>query len=223
MRNVVAVVFDLDGVLVDSESINVRSAFESFEAFGYPLDPSDTANIVGLHPADYVPVLARRYDLAEDVQTRIREHQNGVYARIWCKDARLTAGAKEIPPLLRERGYRVALATSGSRDHVNHCLARFDLRAPFEVVLTKDDVARRKPDPEIYLACARELDLDPPEMLVVEDSEFGVRAAKTAGTRCAAVRTSLTAPDRIGAADVMIDTLTDLSPLLPARGKVPPP
>lgn len=210
-----AVVFDLDGVLVDSEAVNVRSAFEAFEEAGFPLRDEDARQIVGRHPVDYVPVLARRFGLSEDEQRQLRGRQNEIYHRVWRDEARLTDGAAEVLADLDERGFPIALATSAGRKHALHCLERFRLREFFDVVLSKDDVSRRKPDPEIYLASARRLDLAPSATVVVEDSEFGVRAAIAAGARCVAVTTAHTPPDRIRGADAVIDSLRDLPHLLP--------
>jgi HAD superfamily hydrolase (TIGR01509 family) len=202
--------FDLDGVLVDTEEINIRSAFEAFEARGLALEASDTAHIVGRHPDDYVPVLARRFGLTDREQRWLRDVQTGIFIRLWHELARPQDGARETLVVLHERGYRLALATSGSRKHVEHCLGRFDLTGFFEIILTKEDVGQRKPDPEVYFSCARRFDIEPTSMLVVEDSEHGVRAAKAAGARCVAVLTPHVARERIDGADAVIGSLRDL-------------
>ena len=88
-----AVAFDLDGVLLDTESINVRAAFEAFAAAGFPLKPSDAAEIVGRHPVDYGPVLARRRGLPEGALPGLQLEQGVRYAEIWRRDAVL------LPPL----------------------------------------------------------------------------------------------------------------------------
>ncbi len=209
-----AVVFDMDGVLVDSEAFNVRSAFEAFAEFGHPLDSEDTRRIVGRHPVDYVPGLARRFDMDAEVQRRLVRRQDAIYNRVWREDAEALDGAAEILAWLQGRGYALALATSSDRKHAEECLARFELRQFFGLVLTLDDVSNRKPDPEVYLACARRLDVEPSAMLVVEDSSFGVEAAKRAGARCVAIRSAYTPQDQIDAADVLIDSLREIESLL---------
>jgi HAD superfamily hydrolase (TIGR01509 family) len=212
--DVSAVVFDMDGVLVDTEALNVRSAFEAFAASGHSLQREDAAQIVGRHPDDYVPLLGRRFGLTATGRDRLRRTQTGIYVRLWKDEARLIDGAEAVLIRLRERGYRLALATSGSRAHVRHCFDRFPLGGFFEIVLAKEDVARRKPDPEIYLRCADRLGLEPAAMLVVEDSEHGVRAALSAGAPCAAVRTPHTPVGRVRNADFLLGTLRELPDLL---------
>lgn len=209
-----AVAFDLDGVLIDTETINVRSAFDAFAQHGYPLTPDAAAEIVGRHPDDYHAVLTRRFGVPDDALPKIRRLQGELYATRCREEARLKDGAAEILALLAGRGLRLALATSSSRHEVDEVFLRFPLGRFFEVTLTKDDVAQRKPDPEMYLTCAARLGLAPQAMLVVEDSEYGVRAAKAAGAPCIAVLTPHTPRERIAVANSTIHSLRELEALV---------
>ena len=122
-------------------------------------------------------------------------------------------GAREILTWLRERYYPLALATSGGRRHVDFCLDRFALREHFLFVRTREDVNRRKPDPEIYLRCSTDLGIEPERMLVVEDSLHGVRAAKAAGAHCVGLRSEHTPAESLTTADLQIESLLDLQAL----------
>ena len=209
-----AVVFDKDGVLADSEWINVRSAREVFGAHGYELEPGDASAIVGKHPIDYVPQFAARFDVGEAEQRRILEEQEQIYSRTWREEGRLLDGARETLDAVREMGFAVGMATSSTRREVNDFFERFDLAGCFDVVLSLDDVTRSKPDPEVYLLAARQLGIAPHEMLVVEDSAHGVAAAKAAGAICVAVRTAHSLAEGIAPADARIDSLFELTALL---------
>jgi HAD superfamily hydrolase (TIGR01509 family) len=205
-----AVAFDLDGVLLDTETINVRAAFEAFAAAGAPLRPEDAAEIVGRHPVDYGPVLARRRGLPEEALPGLQLEQGVRYATIWRRDAVLLPGAREAIEAARGRGLPTALATSSGRAGVEEALTRFDLRDAFDVVLTKDDVTQRKPDPEIYMLAAERLGVRPPALLVLEDSEFGVRAALAAGTYCVAVASPYTPAESVAGAQARVESLGQL-------------
>jgi HAD superfamily hydrolase (TIGR01509 family) len=209
-----AVVFDKDGVLADSEAINLRSAFAIFRAHGHELGPEDEPAIVGKHPVDYVPVLARRFGLTEERQRRIIAEQDEYYTRTWEEHGMLLDGARETLDAVRGLGVGVGLATSSSRREVEAFLERFELGGCFDVTLSLDDVSRSKPDPEIYLSAAQELGVPPSQMLVVEDSEHGVRSATSAGAICVAVRSPHVRPERIAMADAHIDSVRDLMGLL---------
>jgi HAD superfamily hydrolase (TIGR01509 family) len=214
ISSVKAIVFDKDGVLADSEAINLRSAFEIFRAHGYELGPEDEHAIVGRHPIDYVPVLAQRFRIGAAEQRRMIGEQDGLYTRIWNEQGRLLDGARETLDAVRRFDLGVGMATSSSRREVEAFIERFELGACFDVTLSLDDVENAKPDPEVYVSAARLLGVPPPEMLVVEDSEHGVRAAKSAGAICVAVRTRYVRPERIAIADVYIDSIGDLKTLL---------
>jgi HAD superfamily hydrolase (TIGR01509 family) len=209
-----ALAFDLDGVLVDSEAVNVRSAFEAFAQFGHELREEDAGGIVGLHPVDYVPGLAARFGMGVDARRELMRRQDAIYRRLWEEEVRPTEAAVETVEKLHRSGRRMALATSSGREHAARCLERLGLTRAFEFVLTKDDVGRRKPDPEVYLVCARRFALAPRELLVVEDSPVGVEAALAAGARCAALRTALASPSALGSADVVLESLAELPELL---------
>jgi HAD superfamily hydrolase (TIGR01509 family) len=209
-----AVVFDKDGVLADSEAINLRSAFEIFRVHGYELGPEDESAIVGRHPVDYVPVLSRRFGVSEARQREIIAQQDEYYTRTWDEEGCLLDGAREALDAVRRLGLGVGLATSSSRREVEAFLSRFELAECFDVTLSLDDVSRSKPDPEIYVSAARELGIAAKSMLVVEDSEHGVRAAKGAGAICVAVKSFHVPAERIAMADLRIGSVGELTGLL---------
>lgn len=212
--DVKAVVFDKDGVLADSEAINVRSACEVFGAHGCELAPEDESTIVGRHPIDYVPELAQRFPLSKAEQRRIIGEQDVIYTRFWQEQGRLFDGARETLDAVRRLGFAVGLATSSSRREVDEFIARFELGAVFDVTLSLDDVARAKPDPEIYVSAAQQLGTPAATMLVVEDSGHGIRAAKAAGAICVAVRTPHVGSEHTALADLQIDSIGELTGLL---------
>jgi HAD superfamily hydrolase (TIGR01509 family) len=222
LTGVRAVVFDKDGVLADSESLNLRSAFEVFRRRGFELDRADERTIVGKHPIHYVPQFSRRFDLDEREQRRIIDEQDGIYTRLWQEQGRLFDGVRETLGAVRRLGHAVGLATSSGRREVDAFLAHFELASFFDLTLTLDDVTRAKPDPEIYLAAAERLRVAPPEMLVVEDSEPGIRAAKGSGALCIAVRSPHVDSEHAALADARIDTLGELLPLLGETDSVKP-
>jgi HAD superfamily hydrolase (TIGR01509 family) len=209
-----AVVFDKDGVLADSESINLRSAFDVFRAHGYELGPDDEPAIVGKHPIDYVPLFAQRFHMSEEEQRRVIDEQDVIYSKVWQAQGKLFDGTRETLDAVRRLGLGVGLATSSGRREVDAFIDRFELGSYFDVTLTLDDVTRAKPDPEIYVSAARRLSVRVAEMLVVEDSEHGVRAAKDAGAVCVAVRTRHVRPERISMADARIESIGELITLL---------
>jgi len=209
-----AVVFDKDGVLADSESINLSSAFAVFRAHGHELRSEDELAIVGRHPISYVPVFAQRFGIGEAEQRGMIAEQDAIYTRTWLEQGRLIDGARETLDTVRRLGLGVGLATSSGRLEVEGFLDRFELRDCFDETLSLDDVTCAKPAPEIYVAAAGLLGVPAGQMLVVEDSEHGVKAAKAAGAICVAVRSRYVRPERVDMADAFIGSVGELTALL---------
>ncbi len=126
----------------------------------------------------------------------------------------LTPGAGRLVPWLRERGLRLVLATASDDHYARHALGRHGLLEHFEFLLTKERVSRLKPDPEVYQLAQQRLGLEPASLLVVEDSEYGVAAAKAAGLPCWVVETPFTPPGALAEADRAIRSLEVVPTLL---------
>ena len=208
------VVFDLDGVLLDTEPLNVESAVAAFAWAGHALVPGDALRIIGRHPDDYVPEIGARFSMGDAEMLRLREVQERLYVEAFENRLAMKSGARSALERLQRNGVRVGLATSSSRSEVRRSFRRFDLDPFFEVVLTKDDVRRLKPDPEIYRRAADRLSVSPESMLVVEDSEHGIGSAKAAGAFCVALATPEIPAERQARADLRITTFDELDELL---------
>ena len=193
-----AVVFDLDGVLIESEHVNVASAHDAFAEAGLRLPDDADRRIVGRHPVDYVPEFAREVGLPAEVIGSLLRLQDRLYRERWAVDVRLVPGAVEVVRSLANDGLRLAVATSSGRAHLEACLLRFDLGSAFEVLVTKDDVSRRKPDPEPYRAVLERLGLPARQAVAVD-------AARGAGLAVIAIRTEAVPVATIGHADVVLD------------------
>lgn len=214
LRCAEAVAFDKDGVLADSEPINLQSAFQVFADHGFPLEAGAATDIVGRHPVDYFPVLASRFGIGADQLAAMLEQKQGLYKRMWAAHGRLFSEVRDVLTAVRRPGLRTAIVTSSTRAELDHFLRRFELATSFDVTLSRDDVARPKPDPEIYLKAAARLGVRPQQLLVVEDSEYGVRSARAAGAFCVAIRSAHVPQARIAEADLQIEALADLPGLL---------
>lgn len=197
------VVFDLDGVLVDTERVNIAAATEAFATVGVKLHESDHSLIVGRHPLDYVPDLAQRHGLPPSIALRAQRLQTEAWTRL----ARDVPALAHVVPTIRElraRGVRLAVATSSERASAEPVLAAIGIRTHFETVCTRDDVRSPKPDPELYTLAITRLGVLAQDALAIEDSPHGIAAAKAAGLRCLAVRSPHIDVGRLGRADAIV-------------------
>lgn len=179
-RPVQAVVLDMDGTLLDTEIIYVRSYLETMAAFGHELPESFLHGLIGGTRTDFQTRLRER--LGPDFPY---EAHRAAYQAL--RSERLAAGVPLKPGAVelldRAAGLRLplAIATAATRAHADEHLARSGLRVRFAVVLTRDDVEHSKPRPDLFLRAAEALGVAAADCLAVEDSYNGVRAACAAG------------------------------------------
>ena len=186
-------IFDFDGLIVDTESAIYRAWQDVYARFGEELALSDYVRCVGSDFGQYNPqtALEERLGRKIDWEPILPE-----------KDARIRRelAAQETRPHFREflratraAGLRHAVASSSSLDWVGGWLRKLGLADVFPVVRCRDHVARIKPEPDLFLAAAEASGMAPEEVLVLEDSENGLRAARAAGMACVIVHNPITA------------------------------
>lgn len=205
-----AIVFDMDGVLIDSEHVNIQAAVSGFQSQGYTLLDEDIRHVVGRHESDFVPEFAQKYSIAPQTQHQIITEIDRQYDQLWPKLIQINPLATHVLLKLKERGIRLALATSSNRKVVDRFLLKLDIGPIFDHVLTFEDVARRKPNPDIYIKAQQRLALATEDIIVVEDTLIGVRAAKSAGLRCIAIPNEHTKLQDFSQADAVLSSLDDI-------------
>lgn len=206
-------IFDLDGVLVDSEIWwdEVRTDFA--RAHDRTWDTDDRAAVMGANSRAWARIMRERLDLdlpADDIERAIVD---GVVARYRLEGPPTIDGAADAARRIA-LDRPVAVASSAHHDVIAAALSATGLTDTFEVVVSSDEVAHGKPDPDVYLEAARRLGVDPAACLVVEDSYNGVRAARAAGMTVVLVP-NLAVPPAAGThalADVVLERLADLDP-----------
>lgn len=180
-----AVVFDLDGVLVDTEPLWEEAIAEALRRIGVSYRTELAPRHRGMRTPELVPFLLAEHGRTGEDPAAFGRTLLGLLLPLL--DARLAPleGAEAALDLVRQSGARSALASSSPRVLIRRVLDRFGWR--FDTVCSGDEVSAGKPDPEIFRLAARRLDAVPAECAAIEDSANGVRAAKAAGMRVIAV------------------------------------
>ena len=179
--NARAVIFDMDGLLIDSERAILDCWRETAAAQSLDLDDSLWLSMVGLHDAGCAELLNGLLG-AERAQRLTLECKRS-YDLLVEDGLPLKAGARELLQDLFDLGVPLAVATSTRGERARIKLARSGIDGYFSHVVTSSDVAHAKPAPDLYLLAAERLGIPPRECIAIEDSEFGVRAASAAGMR----------------------------------------
>lgn len=205
-------IFDFDGLILDTEGPVYQSWRELYARFGQALSLSEWGEVIGRSANEH-------FDPLERLEARLGRALEREALTAWRLQRELALVEKQ--PLLpgvearlreaRQLGLKLAVASSSPRTWVEGHLRRLGLRAFFDVVHTSDDVERTKPDPQLFLLALESLGLRPSEAIVFEDSPHGVTAARAAGVFCVAVPNSLTRQLPLDHADLRLESLAEIT------------
>ncbi len=205
-----AIVFDFDGLILETEEPIYRSWLEVYRAHGEELPYDRWVQTVGstsaaFHPQHHLEQRLGR-PLSQDVlERRMRRRTEMILAQA------VLPGVVQRLEEARALGLKVGLASSSTAEWVKGHLARLGILERFDCLRCRDDVANAKPAPDLYLAVLDCLDVRPPEAVAIEDSPNGVAAAKAAGMRCVAIPNPITVQLDLSRADVVLQSLADLT------------
>ena len=188
-----AVIFDIDGTIVDNMHLHAEAFAVFAERHGLPpLTSGDRARLDGRRNSEIFPILFKR-DVPREEWQAYEHEKEGLYREL--SRGRLTPmkGLHDFIAKLKVDGIKVALATSAPELNVTHTLHELGLTGDFPIIVRGDQVARGKPAPDVFLEAARRLGVAAAECLVFEDAPMGVEAGKAAGMVVAALTTSFSA------------------------------
>ena len=181
------VIFDMDGVLVDSERFICKAAIEMFAGKGVQVKPEDFLPFVGTGENRFIGGVAEKYKITLDID-KDKSRTYDIYEQLIKGQLKPLEGVHDFIKLCRTRGKKIAVASSADMRKVRANLTEIGLGLDtFDAVITGEDVENKKPSPDIFLLAAKRIGLDPSHCLVVEDAINGVAAAKAAGAKCLAV------------------------------------
>ena len=215
MTELRAILFDLDGVIIDSEPLHERAIqLTSQHLGGRELTPTELLSIKGTIEEFGATILLGYHPGATLTVPEVIAYRNEIFGGIF-DEIELIPGAREFIEKARAAGLRLAVTTSALPVNQRRAFAKFALASLFETVVNGDDITRGKPDPEPYLLTARRLGVQPADALVIEDSVNGVLSGKAAGCRVAGLTTSFPAERlRAAGADDVVTTYAELGKLL---------
>lgn len=182
-----AVIFDLDGTLVDSEPNYLEADKRLLAEYGIlNLDEESKNKYIGISTKDMMADIKEIYQIEDSVETLVSKN-NGYYSELAKDNTNVFPEMKNLLILLKEKGYPIALASGSSKKIINDVLSLIQISEIFDVIVSAEEVREGKPKPDIFLEAAKRLGLSPENCLVLEDSKPGVEAAKSAGMYCVAV------------------------------------
>jgi HAD superfamily hydrolase (TIGR01509 family) len=205
-----ALIFDFDGLIVDTETPEYASWKSVFQAHHCELQPLDWVHGIGTHGALDRHLLLEKMSGRTLNREEIRLRQKEVLEES-LRSAEPCAGVVDLIAAARRRGLKLAVASSSSRRWVLRWLDHFQLTPCFEVLKNRDDVEKVKPDPALYLQALTELQVAAHEAIAFEDSLNGLRAARAAGIFTVVVPNAMTRHLTLDEADLLLDSLEEFS------------
>ncbi len=205
-----ALIFDFDGLILETEGPSYKSWEEVYQSFGFALPFSTWSTIIGTTQGEFDPCL----ELKKKVKGRV--DWEGIESRRRASEKALIEAQSVMPGVeqylkdARRLGLKTGLASSSSCKWVIGHLTRLGLVDYFDCICASDDVEHTKPDPELYLSVLRELDVSAEEAIALEDSPIGIQAAKQAGLFCVAVPNPLTRQLSLSQADFQLGSLAEM-------------
>ena len=205
-----ALIFDFDGLILDTETALLRSWEEIYAEYGITISRVEWASLLGTSrdlPAAYEIIEKHIGEPIDRESIRTRRVQRELEL---LKSEEVMPGVVDIIAEARERGLRLGVASSSDKKWVIGHLMKLGLHAQFESIRCADDVSHTKPSPDLYLAVLRDMGLHPHQAIAFDDSFHGVEAAMAAGIFCVAVPNDVTRHWPMPEADLTVNALLDM-------------
>jgi len=209
---ITTVIFDMDGVLINSEPVHRRHAREMFAELGLVLTPEIQQTLVGRSALDTWKYVIDTYNLDETPEELLIKSR-GKYLKVLIDsdEVQMVDGAQSLIDRLENNGYHLLLASSATSVTITEVLRKWGLKDTFPLFIGGDMVHSSKPNPEIFLQIAELAHVQPGECVVIEDADHGVTAANKAGMKSIGFRNKLSGTQSLTHADAVVDNLDEIT------------
>ena len=207
-KKIKAVIFDMDGLMFDTESLFSKVQTEIAKKRGKVFNLEIQNKMMGRKPFDAIKVMVDELGINEDPKKIARERDEA-YLNLLKTDSKNMPGLFEFLDLLDKHEIKKAIASGSHHEWINILLEKFNIRDRFDVIISGQDVKIAKPAPEIYNKTVSALNLKSVECLVLEDAVNGIKAAKAAGCLAVAIPNQFTKHQNFSEADYVIGSLSD--------------
>jgi len=208
------VIFDMDGVLIDSQPLHFDIDKEVLKRAGVSPAQADVERHAGMANKDRWPMYKREFGLNLSADELINLHVSILMKLFHETDLKLINGIPELLNLLKDSGIKTALASSSSLALIDLVLEKLQIRKYFDIIFTGENVKNSKPDPDVFLKTAEMLHSPPEHCVVIEDSANGVQAAKRAGMVCVAYKNPHSGNQDLSRADLIITSFHEINKTL---------
>ena len=207
-----AVIFDVDGVLIDSYQAHFESWRMLCRERGLTMSEQQFVDTFGRTSREVARTLWKDAAGSDDDVADMDRRKEAYFRQIIDREFPAMAGAAELIDQLQDAGFSLAVGSSAPPENVHQILEHLQRKERFQGIITGNDVTRGKPDPQVFLLGAQAMRVDPSRCVVVEDAPAGVAAAHAAGMQCVALASTGRSPETLREAEVVVEQLTELTP-----------
>lgn len=205
-----AVIFDRDGVIIDTDPVVIDSAREAFKRLGFTLQEEDITQMIGRSYTVYKNYFLKKWDFDFDEYRKI---QNELFYKNLDK-VRIINDTLDLIKYLNKKAIPMAITTSSGREGTLLILNKLGIASMFKAIVTREDSPNLKPDPTPYMLTAKKLRIEPKYCVAIEDTALGVEAAKKAALWCVAIPNELTSNQDFSKADFVVKSADEIKTLL---------
>ena len=205
-----AVIFDMDGVIIDSEPIHFETDMETMKYLECNISKEELEKYVGTTNEYMFSDIKKNYNIEKSVEDIINYRAEIIKNKIVQSDLEPIEGIRELLSELKKKNIPAAIASSSPKDFINVVVSKFKLQEYFKYIVSGEEVANGKPAPDVYLETAKKLGIYPKDCIVIEDSKNGVLAAKSAGMRCIGFQNINSGNQDLSKANVIVKSIAEI-------------
>jgi beta-phosphoglucomutase len=210
-----AIIFDMDGVLVDSEPFHVEIEKRQFELNHLSISEEERQQYMGIASDVMWREIAKIHNLSLPVETLIEQNRmESIHYFSELEEIQPMPGLIDLLDILTQKAYPLAVASSSFPEIIDLILERTDLRKYFQVVVSSQEAGKSKPDPDVFLLAAMRLGINPEDCLVIEDSANGIKAARSAQMQCIAYQGPSANSNQQNDVEVVVKSFDQLAQIL---------
>ncbi|HBJ1647633.1 HAD family phosphatase [Clostridium botulinum] len=202
-----AFIFDMDGVIIDSEPIHRQVHGEIMNTLGINISKGELALYAGATNEYIFTKLKERYGIKKSVSELMDYKSKLIINKVKEESLEPINGIRELLNALRKNNIKIAIGSSSPRSLIEAVIDKFNLHSAFDCIVSGEEVERSKPYPDVYIEVSKKLGINPEKCIVVEDSHNGVQAAKSAGMKCIGFNNVNSGNQDLSKADVRVDTI----------------
>ncbi|WP_239614542.1 HAD family hydrolase [Cohnella mopanensis] len=205
-----AFIFDMDGVIIDSEPIHFEVDIQTMQHFGMSISHEQLERFVGMTNPEMWTILKQEYDMPQSVEEIIEYQLSSKIDILRTSELIPIDGITELLQQLKSRDIPIGLASSSPRRFIMEVLSKFQIEHYFQCIVSGEEVDKGKPAPDVYYEAAKLLGVSPESCFVIEDSRNGIKAAKAAGMQCIGYVNHNSGNQDLSAADRIVTSIREI-------------